>query len=152
MLKICLCSDNHGDYDSILKILKDNPGCDYYLHAGDSMMEPEKMSPFASVSGNNDWYYDYPQERILEIGGHRILLSHGHHYTYSLSTLADRAKEFQCDTFFYGHTHIFNDSLYNGIRLINPGSTYYNRDLSDPCYARVYILEDGRIKVERVDL
>ncbi|MBQ6493833.1 MAG: YfcE family phosphodiesterase [Erysipelotrichaceae bacterium] len=152
MLKICLCSDNHGDRNSIQKILSDNPSCDYYFHAGDSMLEESDIAPFISVDGNNDWQYDYPKERIFEIGSHRILLMHGHHYTYSDNLLADKTKENKCDVLFYGHTHIFADKTVKGIRMINPGSSYYNRDLSSPCYARVYLLEDGNIRVERIDL
>lgn len=152
MLKICLCSDNHGDRKSLEKILYDNPSCDYYVHAGDSLMYPEELEPFVSVEGNNDYGYDYPKTRILEIGGHRILLIHGHGYTYSLNNFAQKAKENKCDTVFFGHTHVFTDLFHNGIRFINPGSTYYNRDGSTPCYARVFILDDNEIKVERIDL
>jgi len=152
MLKICLCSDNHGDMDSIKKILSDNPACDYYLHAGDSLVPPEMLAPFASVEGNNDWNYDYPKKRNMEIGGHKILLLHGHGYTFSMDTFVRKAKQEHADTVFFGHTHIFMDQTYNGIRFINPGSCFYNRDLTNPCYARVYILEDGRIYCERIDL
>lgn len=152
MLKICLCSDNHGDRSSIQKVLNDNPACDYYIHCGDSLMYPEELSPFCSVEGNNDYDLDYPKERILEIGGHKILLIHGHGYTYSLNTFAQKAKRNNCDMVFFGHTHVFTDLFHNGVRFINPGSTYYNRDGSTPCYARVYILDDNEVRVERIDL
>ena len=46
----------------------------------------------------------------------------------------------------------FADDLFSNIRFINPGSTLYNRDLTAPSYARVYIDDDGKIFVERVDL
>ena len=152
MLRICLCSDNHGDIDSINKILNDNPSCDYYLHAGDAMLDPSYMNPFAVVLGNNDWDYEYPKQLILEIGGHRILLFHGHGYTYSVNMLVEKAKQEKVDTIFFGHTHVFMDKYIAGIRLINPGSCFHNRDLTPPSYARVYILDDGSIKAERIDL
>lgn len=152
MLKICLCSDNHGDIESIQKILSDNPACDYYYHCGDALLEPHEMSPFVVVAGNNDWGFDYPKEKVFEIGGHRILLMHGHNYVYSDKLMIDKAKSVKADVVFFGHTHSFTDKVMNGIRFINPGSTYYNRDLSKPCYARVYLLDDGKIKVERIDI
>ena len=152
MLKICFCSDNHGDRSSIARILSDNPDCDYYLHAGDSLMEPEELEPFCSVEGNNDWGYDYPRQRLLEIGGHRILLIHGDGYSYSLNSFAVKARNNHADTVFFGHTHSFLDIFHNGIRFINPGSSFHNRDGSGPCYARVYIDDNGNIRVERIDL
>jgi uncharacterized protein len=152
MLKICLMSDNHGDEYSLRKVLSDNPACDYYIHCGDSLMSEDEIRPFISVKGNNDWQYDFPNERILDIGGHKILVLHGHRYTYSYDLLASKAKENGCDTIFYGHTHMFNDETYDGIRMINPGSTNYNRDFSEPCYAIVTIEDDGTINVKRVNL
>ncbi len=152
MLKICLCSDNHGDMSSIEKILNDNPACDYYFHCGDSMVPPEEMEPFISVEGNNDWSYDYPRERIIEIGGHRIYMFHGTGFTFSKKLMLEKAREKKADIVFFGHTHSFTDIVWNNIHFINPGSTLYNRDLSDPSYARVYLLDDGSVSTERVDL
>ena len=152
MLKICLASDNHGDLDPIHRILNDNPACDYYFHAGDVMAPPEAIAPFVAVEGNNDWQFEFPKERIFEIGGHRILLMHGHRYTYSANLMVDKAKENKVDIVFYGHTHVFSDKILHGIRFINPGSCWHCRDMSGACYARVYLFDDGTIKVERIDL
>ena len=152
MLKICLCSDNHGDMESIQKVLADNPACDYYLHCGDSLVPPEELSPFASVEGNNDWSFDYPASRILEIGGHRIFMFHGTGYTFSKKLMVEKARQAKADIVFFGHTHTFTDEVYHNIRFINPGSTLYNRDLSAPSYARVYLLDNGKVRVERIDL
>lgn len=152
MLKICLCSDNHGDIDSINEIKAKNINCDYYIHCGDSALPESELKPFISVKGNNDYEFDYPKQRILEIGGHRILVSHGQNYTFSVFGLTSLAKNNNCDVLFFGHTHQFFDDEYNGIRLINPGSTLYNRDWSNPCYALVNIDDNGKISVERIDL
>ncbi|MBR5341055.1 MAG: YfcE family phosphodiesterase [Erysipelotrichaceae bacterium] len=152
MLKICLCSDNHGDIDSINKILSDNPACDYYFHCGDSLMPPEEIAPFISVEGNNDWRFDYPSQRIVEVGGHRILIFHGTRYVYSMKAMIEKARLEEVDVVFFGHSHTFYDKTHSNIRFINPGSTLYNRDLSKPSYARVYFLDDGNIRVERIDL
>ena len=152
MLKICLCSDNHGNMESIRRILSENPACDYYLHCGDSMVSPDILSPFASVLGNNDWDYDYPRSRKFEIHGHRIFMFHGTGYTYSQKLMLNKAKDEKADVVFFGHTHVFTDETINKIRFINPGSTYHNRDMSCPCYAIVCFYDDGSISVERKDL
>lgn len=152
MIKILLCSDNHGDYDSISKILNANPNCDYYFHCGDALIDKDKMSPFLVVRGNNDYFYDYDPYRIIDIRSHKILLIHGTNYTYNLDSLADLAKQKMADTVFFGHTHQYLDTLINGIRLINPGSCYYNRDFTPASYARIYIDDDDMINAFRVDI
>lgn len=149
-MKIVLASDNHRDLDSIKTILNNEPIADFYLHCGDSGTIEEAIAPFASVKGNNDFIGDYPKERIIDIEGHRILLIHGHREIYynSFEDLANMAKEKNCDICFFGHIHMFVDKTIKGVRLINPGSTYYNRDGSKPCYAIVYI-KGKNIKVEQ---
>ena len=138
--------------DSLQQVLSENPACDYYLHCGDSQFSPDEIRPFISIKGNNDWYYDYPRQLILEIGGHRILMIHGNGYTYQMDQFARKARSEHADVVFFGHTHSFMDKVFSGIHFINPGSTFYNRDLTSPCYARVYINDDGSIRVERIDL
>ena len=152
MLKICLCSDNHGDKEIIEKIKNDNNDCDYYFHLGDSSMNEEELFPFISVKGNNDFGIVFPMQRIIEIKNHRILLLHGHGYTYSLYSLIKKALDEKCDVVFFGHTHEYLDEEYEGIRLINPGSCFYNKDLSKPCFALVTIDDNGIIKSNKIEI
>lgn len=151
-IKICVCSDNHGDMQSLETIKNDNPCCDYYFHLGDSHFDEETLRPFISVEGNNDWEGIFPNKRIIELNNHRILLIHGDGYTYAVSGLANKAIHENCDVIMFGHTHEFFDEEYKGIRLINPGSCFHNRDLTTPCYAIVTIEDNGTINVERVNL
>lgn len=152
MIKIVVASDNHGDLDSIKTILEENHNYDYYLHTGDSCVDPSFMVPFSCVKGNNDYFYDYPQYRVIKIDeNNTILMIHGHQFIYNKDKAISMAKENYCNIVLYGHTHVFNDEMIDGIRLINPGSCYYNRDRSEPCYARIYI-DNNIIKVERINL
>ena len=114
-LKGGAASSNHGHMDGIHKILSDNPACDYYFHCGDSMVEPKLLSPFISVEGNNDWYYEYPKDRLLNIGGHTIYIFHGTGYTFSQNLMLEKAKSVKADIVFFGHTHIFTDEIYDNI-------------------------------------
>lgn len=151
-IRICVCSDNHGNIESIEKIKQDNPNCDYYFHLGDSHFNEKMLHPFISVCGNNDWESNFPRQRIIEINTHRILLIHGDGYTYAISGLANKAIHENCDVIMFGHTHEFMDEEYKNIRLINPGSCFHNRDMTTPCYAIVTIDDNDRINVERIDL
>ena len=151
-IRICLCSDNHGQIDCLQKIKQDNPSCDYYFHLGDSQLSEDYLRPFITVQGNNDWGMNFPRKRIIEISNHKILLIHGSGYTYSLSALSKKAIDEKCDVIMFGHTHEFLDDEYLGIRLINPGSCWNNRDYSRPCYAIVNIDDFGKIDVERINL
>ena len=90
--------------------------------------------------------------KFNEIYDRRILLIHGDGYTYAVSGLANKAIQENCDVIMFGHTHEFFDEEYKGIRLINPGSCFHNRDLTTPCYAIVTIEDNGTINVERVNL
>lgn len=151
-VRICVCSDNHGNLEALEKIKQDNPCCDYYFHLGDSHFDDRLLKPFISVEGNNDWDCIFPRQRIVEINNHRILLIHGDGYTYAISRLANKAKHEECDVIMFGHTHEFMDETYKDIRLINPGSCFHNRDMTSPCYAIVKIDDDGTINVERINL
>ena len=150
MARIVLAGDNHGDLDSIKKILMENLQADYYFHTGDTCLDPTLISPFITVCGNNDysWKYNIPKFRVLNVENHNILLIHGHGYVYSLDTLVDKAKQEKCDIVMFGHTHCFFDEVIKGVHLINPGSTYYNRNGEEPCYLIVDIKEND-VKISR---
>ena len=62
--------------------------------------------------------------------------------------LARYAKKVHCDIVFYGHTHIPQDITVDGIRCINPGSIWHNRDGSKPSYM-IIRLDDKNIEVEK---
>jgi len=144
-MKIVLVSDNHGDKEALEKVLSDNPCADYYIHCGDSSLSNYEIEPFASVKGNNDYYGDYPYNRVLEIEGHKIYICHGHReiYNRTLESLIASAKKRECDIVFFGHIHVFFDQTIDGIRLINPGSLEYNRDKFDKTYAIVEITKNN---------
>lgn len=150
MEEIVLVSDNHGQRKP-LEYLKENyPVTDYFIHCGDSEMHPNQLSGFTNVQGNNDFFHAYPNERIITIENHNILVVHGHmHMIFNQpQQLARYAKKVHCDIVFYGHTHIPQDITVNGVRCINPGSIWHNRDGSKPSYMIIHL--DGKnIEVEK---
>lgn len=147
MIRILVFSDTHGRTALCRETIKNIP-CDLILHAGDinrdarELIEefPDKRIEF--VQGNNDYFDNEPFERICEIGGKRIFLTHGHKYrvNWGYDTLADAAKSRGCDIAVFGHTHSACESEARGVTLLNPGSAGFNGTYG------VIEIEDGIIK------
>ena len=147
-VRIVLVSDNHGDRKGLQYLRETYADYDYFVHCGDSEMSIGELEGFICVRGNNDFPLgnDAPDQTVLEAGGHRIYICHGHmdflsyfHY----EPLARRAQARGCDTVFFGHVHKYDDETVEGVRLLNPGSLRHNRDGSAPSYMLVHINEDG---------
>ncbi|WP_416325343.1 metallophosphoesterase family protein [[Eubacterium] hominis] len=152
-MKVILVSDSHGKDDALEMILKQYPDADAYVHCGDIETYPECFPQFVTVRGNNDVFYEYPEEQVLHIGGHGIYVTHSHHFMYSkrLEQMALKAKSLDCDVVFYGHTHIAADDTIDGVRIINPGSIWRSRDGRGPSYA-VIDMDEDHIQVEFIFL
>ena len=151
MKRIILVSDNHGNIESLDYIKEKHNDVDYFFHLGDAVLPSYLLDGFAVVQGNNDPYKEYPDHLVLEIENHHFLLTHGHKEIYwdGLDGLYAKAKEYNCDIVLYGHTHIFSDDLYKGIRFINPGSIIRNRDGSIGSYI-LMTLDEEEINIKRL--
>lgn len=136
MEEIILCSDNHGLRQPLEDLTQMYPITDYFIHCGDSEMHPYEMQGFVSVQGNNDYYNSFPLEKIVSIGEHQILVVHGHRHMIfgHYEMLAKYAISKGCDVVMFGHTHIPADVTSLGVRCLNPGSIWRNRDGSKPSY------------------
>lgn len=133
-MKIIVISDTHissAARELPSALLKELPGADLILHAGDwtDWSVYEKLSAFApveGVAGNNDGP-DIVQrlgyERIVEADGKRIGIVHGDGFR---GTTEDRAIAAfagrQVDCIIYGHSHIPVVRTINGVLVLNPGS------------------------------
>lgn len=129
MKKIVILSDTHGNrraIDGLDVILKE---CDYIFHLGDTSSDgayiranyPEKTF---IVNGNCDPLKLGEDEIVKEVDGVKIFATHGHLYGVksSLTRLAARANELDCDIALYGHTHSPREDILYGVTLINPGT------------------------------
>ena len=96
--------DVEGDLDKIL-----GPGREYIVHA---------------VAGNMDWGTPEDSSLAFDMGGHKVFLTHGHHYgvSYTLANLREAAENCGADVAIYGHTHMPALDEQNDILLLNPGS------------------------------
>lgn len=145
-MKILVFSDTHGNPAFMQKAVADHMshgGVDVLIHLGDGWRDFADLQkiypdiPSYAVKGNCDeWSASckLPPVRIVELGGLRFYLTHGHHSNVKngLGNAAASAAHEKATVLLYGHTHLRNDSyedtVYgpvhgNGrIRCINPGS------------------------------
>jgi len=79
---------------------------------------------FISVLGNCDFSGGVPMERIINVGGKKIFMSHGHRYGVKAGheKIAYEAKKYSANICLYGHSHMSNNTVVNGVYLMNPGS------------------------------
>lgn len=120
-MKLCVFSDSHGRTDLIGRL----PVADAYLFCGDGLGDLRDLTaPVYAVCGNCDWASREPEHRLLELGGRRIFLTHGHRYRVKsdLYRLALAAREQGAELVLYGHTHIPDRMEDNGLLLLNPGA------------------------------
>ncbi|MGN0795925.1 MAG: YfcE family phosphodiesterase [Christensenellales bacterium] len=125
MKKIVVFSDSHNTplSESFKQILNE---ADVIIFCGDglsSLTDYLDKPNFYAVRGNCDGISS-PDEIELDVEDVKIFITHGHRYSVksSLLNLEYRAKEINANLVFYGHTHIADETTYDGITLINPGS------------------------------
>ncbi|MBO5939228.1 MAG: metallophosphoesterase family protein [Clostridia bacterium] len=138
--KYVVFSDVHGRSDLVHTLLSKNRDAEAYFFLGDGLRDlPEGEPRLFSVRGNCDFSLDpsTPEEYILNLGGRKILLMHGHRH--SVKSGLDRAiryaSERGADALLFGHTHLplenyysEGSEFYDGYRLprdlwvFNPGS------------------------------
>lgn len=133
MVRVAVISDSHGNFRH-LGVLRSKLGgrLDWLLHAGDHMRDAERIgvnlgvdpSRIRAVVGNCDYPAREPAQELLEIGGVKILLTHGHLYGVkdTLDRIYYRAEELGARVAVFGHSHIPVSVEEGGILLFNPGS------------------------------
>ena len=128
-MKILVVSDSHGDAEAICRAVeREQPRM--LLHLGDGWRDVDELRlsfpdlPVEQVPGNCDFRAGEPTERLVLIGGKRILLCHGHTLgvKYDLNRLLYTALERGADAALFGHTHRPFVDIVQGVVLLNPGS------------------------------
>lgn len=149
-MRVIVFSDTHGHLDNAMRALKEAGPLDLIIHAGDFFRDAlrlpaETKLPVEAVTGNCDFYDEGPQELILELAGHRILLVHGHEFASRNRAykLALKASETGADTVVFGHSHAAGFMRENGVLLFNPGSISSPRDHDRPSYGILEIDKDA---------
>ena len=149
-MRITVISDSHRNSRVIRKILDAQPDSKTVFFLGDITADIEDMQyeypdkTFNIVSGNCDFFSNFPSIGIANAAGHNIFYTHGHTLSvkYGTDRLKDAAMERNCDIVLYGHTHISKILYEDGIYIVNPGSCSEPRD-SRASYAVIDIEENG---------
>lgn len=145
-MKIIVVSDTHGSYRNFKKVMQLNRNADIVVHCGDSRDEidtiktefPDKT--YYTVKGNCDFEM-LPIVEEFTVDGVRFMATHGHIYNvkYGLFDLDRAAREKRADIALYGHTHIADDTVRDGVRFFNPGSLGYGKSFG------VIEIKDGQV-------
>lgn len=124
MSSIVLVSDTHGNLHNLYKLDELIMHSSYFIHLGNNKSDAHLYRSAICVGGNGDGVPT--NDRVIEIDGIKIFITHGHKYDVknSLLPLALKAEECGAKYVFYGHTHIADICEVNGVTLINPGSLY----------------------------
>lgn len=118
-MKILILSDNHS------KVIDfDTTDYDVVIHCGDygrcfNILDEDNI---LFVKGNCDLHGE--EEIFHELNNKNIFITHGNRYDvkYTLRYLIERCKTKNVHYCFYGHTHIQDYYIVDGITFINPGS------------------------------
>jgi putative phosphoesterase len=134
-MRICVISDTHRHASSIDALADKIKAVDVLIHLGDNVddvaiIEKYYKGRIINVKGNCDFSVGKPNDRLEEVCGKKIFLTHGHRYSVKegLSKLKYKALETGADIVLYGHTHIAKIDYEEGIWYINPGSAAEPRD------------------------
>ncbi|MFK4785866.1 metallophosphoesterase family protein [Fusobacterium sp. MFO224] len=151
-MKILVISDSHGNFKDFYDVcIKESPEAIIFL--GDLTEDAYEMSSifqdvkFYIVRGNCD-YNDFrtEDEKIIEIKGIKILLTHGHMYQVKRNYRLISAKLKCADIVLFGHTHAqYLEKKENKI-LFNPGALILGE------YGLIKIENNKQIKIKHKNL
>ena len=128
-MRILVLSDSHGRVDNMVQCVERTEP-DHILHLGDCVRDAELLErqfpaiPMTTVPGNCDYGNPDEPEKLIELGGKRILMMHGHTrgVKYDLQRAVYAAREYGADVLLFGHTHQplvdYDGTLY----VMNPGT------------------------------
>lgn len=152
-MKILIVSDTHGHNENLVKAIA-NMGeyLDLLIHLGDSVCYPDEITrlvscPVEMVRGNSDGLSTLPAAKLIAVGGHTALITHGHRYggAAGIDTMCEMAQENGADIVMFGHTHVPLIDTGGAVTVLNPGSLSQPRQEGHrPTYLVMTVEEDGR--------
>jgi putative phosphoesterase len=147
-LRIGVISDTHG----LLRpeALTALCGSDYIIHAGDIgdpaiLKELAKIAPVTAIRGNVDrgsWAKQIPATNVLEVQGVSIYVLH------NLAELDLKPEAAGFSVVVYGHSHVAQQEIKNGVLYFNPGSAGPRRFRLAVTIGRLKVLPHGKVSGE----
>jgi len=147
-MKILVLSDTHGDVNKAREAIKENNNINLILHLGDYFRDAQKLSkefpeiPIEYIYGNSDFMVDdIPAEKLLNLDGKKIFMTHGHKYSvkWGYEKLFEKAHETDADILLFGHTHVAEIVKNGSGYILNPGSISDARGGNSESYALIEI-------------
>jgi len=131
--KLLVLSDTHGNRPFLEAVLRwaRNDTFDAAFFLGDGIEDLRRAAALTGFScewkivrGNNDFAVSVPEADVVDCGGHRFFLCHGHRYALynGNDRLIAAARKAEADVVLFGHTHVPSLENAPGVLLINPGS------------------------------
>ena len=128
-MTILVLSDSHGNVGNMIRAVEQVQP-DRVLHLGDCQRDLTALEgefpalPMEGVPGNCDWGSCDQPERLLEMGGVRIFMLHGHTRNVKSSTMSAlyAAKEYGAQVLLFGHTHVPLVDNDGTLLTLNPGA------------------------------
>jgi uncharacterized protein len=146
--RIGVISDTHGLLrPEALAALR---GSDYIIHAGDIgdpviLTELAKIAPVTAIRGNVDresWAKQIPATNVLEVQGVSIYILH------NLAELDLKPEAAGFSVVVYGHSHVAQQEIKNGVLYFNPGSAGPRRFRLAVTIGRLKMLPHGKVSGE----
>ena len=130
-MKILVLSDSHAAM-GFMRCCIEATCPDAVIHLGDyykdgqSLLEEYPHIPFHQVPGNCDLnraYLPDPETKLLELGGVRFLITHGHRHgvKQGLHHLLIDARASHVQAVLFGHTHSALCQREENLWILNPG-------------------------------
>ena len=128
-MTVLVLSDSHGNVDNMIRAVE-RVQPHRVLHLGDCQRDLAALQaqfpaiPMEGVPGNCDWGSCGQPERLMELGGVRIFMLHGHTRGVKSSPMAAMyaAKEYGAQVLLFGHTHVPLVDNDGSLLTLNPGA------------------------------
>ena len=130
---------------------------DLILHSGDMVdmsviIDLERFAPVKAVYGNMDPYditRRYPEILELELEGIRICMTHGSGARFGIENrILKRFNSRNPDIVIFGHSHVFNNDIKDGVLRLNPGAV--SGSIGNRTMATLTIEENRKPEVEKI--
>ena len=157
VIKAAVFSDSHG-MTALMRECVRRVRPDVIIHLGDYSRDADALGaefpeiPLCSVRGNCDVGSAAPDRDVVQLGGVKAFITHGHLYNVKygrLDSLVYAAQEQGARIAMFGHTHEADYEEMGGVKLINPGTAGAGRSLT---YALVEVYDNGGVTCELREL
>lgn len=154
-MRILVFSDSHG-HTTRLRAAAKSVQADAIIHLGDHAKDAEilqDIAPLYVVQGNCD-FTSAPIEQVIELGGKRLFITHGHRYYVKseLDTLYRAADKAGAHVALYGHTHLPGYEYRGRMLLLNPGAIIGSRDSHKSTFAVLEWQPGGEIYMQMTEI